>query len=154
MYFFVAKLSKIFNLKKKLLKIYIALFATLIITWISPVFSNYCDANICRFNERIGRYIGVAYKRHIACGNSAAYQNVFGPSCYRQQIIPMTTEFISLILRKHNTLRADTANGRIPGYLPANQMSELVIEFLIILFLEMNDDNYLIGVVYQVLTTK
>ncbi|KAG4071195.1 hypothetical protein HA402_001185 [Bradysia odoriphaga] len=100
-------------------------FAVLISLSIPSVLSNYCDANICRFNVRIGNYIGTEYKRHIACGNSLAYQNVFGPSCYQHKIIPMTTDFINLILRKHNTLRADTANGRIPGYLTANQMSEL-----------------------------
>lgn len=86
---------------------------------------------MCKFKERIGRFIGTSYKQHIACGNSAAYQDVFGPSCYKHQIIPMTTELKELILRKHNSLRALTANGRIPGYLPANQMSELVIEFSI-----------------------
>lgn len=89
--------------------------------------SNYCDANICKFNTRIGRFIGTTYKQHIACGNSLVYQNVFGTSCYQQKIIPMTADFINLILRKHNTLRADIANGRIPGYLSANQMSELVM---------------------------
>lgn len=84
---------------------------------------------MCKFNVRVGRSIGIEYKKHIACGNSAAYQDIFGSSCYQQRVIPMTPAFIELILRKHNTLRADTANGRIPGYLPANQMSEMVIEF-------------------------
>lgn len=101
-------------------------FAALV-TSILPVLSNYCEPTICKFNVRIGRSIGTEYKQHIACGNSLAYRNVFGSSCYQQQIIPMTTEFMNLILRKHNTLRADTANGRIPGYLPASEMSELVI---------------------------
>lgn len=100
-----------------------------LVTSILPVLSDYCEPNVCKFNVRIGGgLIGTTYKKHIACGNSLAYQNVFGSSCYQQQIIPMTTEFINLILRQHNTLRADTANGLIPGYLPANQMSELVIE--------------------------
>lgn len=103
-----------------------AAFAALV-TSILPVLCNYCEPNMCKFNVRLGRFIGTEYKRHIACGNSAAYQYGFGPSCYQQKVIPMTAEFISLILRKHNTLRADTANGRISGYLPANQMSELVI---------------------------
>lgn len=84
---------------------------------------------MCKFNVRVGKSIGTEYKQHIACGNSAAYQNIFGPTCYQHKIIPMTTEFIALILRKHNTLRADIANGRVPGYLTANQMSELVIYF-------------------------
>lgn len=99
---------------------------TALLTCILPVLctSNYCEPNMCKFNVRIGRLIGTEYKHHIACGNSLS----FGPSCYQHQNIPMTTEFINLILKKHNTLRAHTANGRIPGYLPANQMSELVIE--------------------------
>lgn len=94
---------------------------------ILPVLSDYCEPNMCRFNVRIGASIGTEYKKHIACGSKLAYRNVFGPSCYQQQIIPMTAALMNLILRKHNTLRAATANGRIPGYLSANQMSELVI---------------------------
>lgn len=98
------------------------------ITIIVPVFSNYCEPNICKFNVRLGGgYIGYTYKEHVACGNSLAFENAFGPACYQYKLITMTTDFIHLILKKHNTLRADTANGRIPGYLPANQMSELVI---------------------------
>lgn len=95
------------------------------------MFSDYCAPNLCKFNVRVGGYIGFTYKQHIACGNFLAVENAFGPSCYRLNVIPMTANFIDLILRQHNTLRANTANGRIPGYLPANQMSELVIKNLV-----------------------
>lgn len=99
-----------------------------LITSILPALSDYCAPNLCKFNVRVGGYIGFTYKQHIACGNSLAVTNAIGPSCYRLNVIPMTANFIDLILRQHNTHRANTANGRIPGYLPANQMSELVIE--------------------------
>lgn len=97
-------------------------------TCILPVTSNYCEPKLCKFMVRNDAgYLVYAYKSHVACGNILGNPSEFGPSCYAHYNYNMTNEFIDLILSKHNSLRADTANGRIPGYLPANQMSELVI---------------------------
>lgn len=60
---------------------------------------------------------------HIGCKNNGD----FGPKCPKDRSAePMTQERIALLLKTHNELRSEVANGRLNRYEPANKMIEMV----------------------------
>lgn len=82
--------------------------------------TDYCKKELCP---------STGHSKHIGCGNNGN----FGPKCPKDRSIePMTQERISLLLKTHNQLRSDIANGRVPPYSQADQMIELVTNVLMV----------------------
>lgn len=72
---------------------------------------DYCSKDIC------------SAQNHIGCENTGG----FGPSCPAERsVVPMTADIIALILQRHNTARANIANGRVSPFSKANRMIQMV----------------------------
>lgn len=66
--------------------------------------------------------VNCASQTHIGCKNTGD----FGPSCPPERsVVTMTADIIALILQRHNTARANIANGKIGSFLTADRMIEM-----------------------------
>jgi len=80
-------------------------------------------------------YCSICNQQHIACNNTGE----FGASCpVNRSVIPMTEDLIALILKKHNTVRMNIANGKNSNFTTANRMIEMSWDNEFAIFAEMN----------------
>lgn len=73
--------------------------------------TDYCSKKLC------------GKRKHIACGNNGK----FGEKCPKTvELVEMTEELQSIILEKHNKIRAGVSKGNYKGLQSACRMIELV----------------------------
>ncbi|KAJ6637145.1 Antigen 5 like allergen Cul n 1 [Pseudolycoriella hygida] len=91
---------------------FVILFASAVL-FVTSIAIDYCNLDLCPEN-----------RLHVGCAENSSD---WGPDCSDDSYFEeMTKELKNFILKKHNKARNKIALGKVPGYLEADRMPEMV----------------------------